>query len=271
MKKLILQSIILFIGLGSVVYAFQNEPSKFRGIQWGSSLAKTKNMFQTEPPDKIGVACFKRKGDRLKIGEASLKSIQYCAFKDSDVRHNTTDLSFWYVATTLNVREGPSKTTSKIDVLKMNQRVQIRKEKNGWAYIVYEKPGGNLSGWVLKGYLNKHKVSHEIGRSKKSSNSESVSTSIMLSNGAILGKIALDAAIGCLDKKSYKMSLNCIMENDTYCLANLVMQGRCKLFQKGEIVYIEDLSPFGGMMEIRERGSSTTWKISSGFVKRIKK
>ena len=139
----------------------------------------------------------------------------------------------------LDVREDPSKMTSKNDVLKMKQKVQTQ-----------------------------NKVSHKIEKSK---NSESMSTSVKSSDGAFVGQITHDAAIGCLDKTSYETSLNCIMENDAYCLSNLVAQGRCKLFKKGEIVYIEDFSPFAGMMEIRERGSSTIWKISSAFVKRIKK
>jgi len=82
MKKLILLSIILFMVYICRGYTFQNEPNTFRGIKWGSSLANIKNMFQIEPPDNIGISCYKRKGDKLKIGEALLKSIKYYAFKD---------------------------------------------------------------------------------------------------------------------------------------------------------------------------------------------
>ncbi len=82
MKKIFIMLCIFIIGFANIVYAFQNEPNKFRGIQWGHSLANIKGMTQTEPPDRVGVACYKRKDDKLQIGESTLTSIQYCAFKD---------------------------------------------------------------------------------------------------------------------------------------------------------------------------------------------
>ena len=87
---------------------------------------------------------------------------------------------------------------------------------------------------------------------------------------AHLGRIKVDGAIGCLDKKSYETSLHCIMDGDSYCIANLVVQNKCTLFREGDIVYIETLSLAGGMIEIRKKNSNTLWKISSSFVEPIK-
>ena len=87
MKRLFISSIVLLllflsVDFGHTLYAFQSEPHKFRGIKWGDSLKHIKGMVQTEPPDQLGVACFKRKGDKLQIGKSSIRSIQYCAFRD---------------------------------------------------------------------------------------------------------------------------------------------------------------------------------------------
>ncbi len=61
-------------------YSYQNEPDGFRGIKWGSNIKTLRGMKLVE--DHKDAKYYIRKVDKLKIGEAYLKSIAYGFHKD---------------------------------------------------------------------------------------------------------------------------------------------------------------------------------------------
>jgi hypothetical protein len=58
-------------------YAFQNEPSGFRGIEWGATIEQAKNkLTQIGQEGKFSII-FRRPDDKMSIGDAELESIRY--------------------------------------------------------------------------------------------------------------------------------------------------------------------------------------------------
>jgi len=60
----------------SAVWAFQNEPTGFRGIAWGTPFAAVRNQMRWLKNDD-GYVIYTRAGDKLQIGNAKLTSIIY--------------------------------------------------------------------------------------------------------------------------------------------------------------------------------------------------
>jgi hypothetical protein len=62
---------------------YQNEPDGFREIKWGTDIAKLKDMeFKRVDPSYGGCTVYTKKDDKLKIGNADLKTIEYSLWKD---------------------------------------------------------------------------------------------------------------------------------------------------------------------------------------------
>ena len=74
-KGFSLTLIFLVFLLPTSALAFQNEPDGFRGIKWGADLSKRSDMSH------IRGDMYKRKNDKLTIGEASLKQVVYMGYK----------------------------------------------------------------------------------------------------------------------------------------------------------------------------------------------
>ncbi len=75
----ILICILLVILLPVSTLAFQNEPTGFRGITWGADISKLADMkFLKDDGD---MTFYQRKGEKLKLGDASLTDITYVAYK----------------------------------------------------------------------------------------------------------------------------------------------------------------------------------------------
>jgi hypothetical protein len=62
------------------VFAFQNEPENFREIKWGTNIKELSEMgfFQEDGKFKI----YKRKNDKMNIGDADIKMLSYGFYKD---------------------------------------------------------------------------------------------------------------------------------------------------------------------------------------------
>jgi len=63
----------------TVVYAFQNEPTGFRGMEWGAPIEAQEGLILVDrAADR---AMYRRTSDELRIGEAELQRIQYMFYK----------------------------------------------------------------------------------------------------------------------------------------------------------------------------------------------
>jgi len=81
MKKGIFGSlIVILLIVPQASYAFQNEPDGFRGIKWGTEIKTLKDMKLKE--DDGDSKFYKRKDDKLKIGDADLQYISYSFYKN---------------------------------------------------------------------------------------------------------------------------------------------------------------------------------------------
>lgn len=76
--KTIVGIAVLLAALCSTALAagYKNEPNGFRGIEWGKALA-SRNDMQRLARDKNGNVYYKRRGDKLQIGAATLDMIWY--------------------------------------------------------------------------------------------------------------------------------------------------------------------------------------------------
>jgi hypothetical protein len=79
--KLILIFFVLFLLLPSCLFAFQNEPTEFRGIKWGSSAEIQRDLLLYKKDGAVHI--YTRKNDKLQIGEVyGIKNIYYFFFKN---------------------------------------------------------------------------------------------------------------------------------------------------------------------------------------------
>lgn len=60
--------------------AYENEPSDFRGVKWGTNIEKLPGMVVTL--DGGDLKAYTRKGDKMMIGDATLNSLHYIFYKD---------------------------------------------------------------------------------------------------------------------------------------------------------------------------------------------
>jgi len=67
--------IFLVFLLPTSTLAFQNEPDGFRGIEWGTDISERSDMSRIEEN------LYKRKNDKLTIGNANVKLIAYMGYK----------------------------------------------------------------------------------------------------------------------------------------------------------------------------------------------
>ena len=90
-RYLLVISAILFTFLSISPLAYQkesslsykNEPDGFRGIKWGTDISTLKDMeYVKTDPSYGGVKLYKRKNDKLQIGDSELISILYGFWKD---------------------------------------------------------------------------------------------------------------------------------------------------------------------------------------------
>jgi hypothetical protein len=65
--------------LAAHAFAFQNEPTGFRGIEWGTEFSKIADQF--ERPVAPNSTIYRRKNDKLSMGAASLESLRYSFYK----------------------------------------------------------------------------------------------------------------------------------------------------------------------------------------------
>jgi hypothetical protein len=61
----------------NVAFGFKNEPDGFRGIKWGTPIAKNASEMTRVAKVHGGHTIYRRKGDKMHIGGAELKSIGY--------------------------------------------------------------------------------------------------------------------------------------------------------------------------------------------------
>jgi hypothetical protein len=62
--------------------AFQNEPSGFRGIDWGAPVENFQDQLSgKDAPTTPGLAFYQRKDDKMSIGAAQLTRITYVFYK----------------------------------------------------------------------------------------------------------------------------------------------------------------------------------------------
>jgi hypothetical protein len=67
----------------SPAFAFQNEPTGFRGIAWGSPLSAHQNeMIFVKQEDDGDTRYYRRKRAKMSIGEATLKNLDYVYYKN---------------------------------------------------------------------------------------------------------------------------------------------------------------------------------------------
>jgi hypothetical protein len=65
----------------SIASAYQNEPIGFRGIEWGSDAENHKEQLTETSRSKEGVEIYRRRDDKMNIGEADLNSIAYVFYR----------------------------------------------------------------------------------------------------------------------------------------------------------------------------------------------
>ncbi|MDD2715203.1 MAG: hypothetical protein PHW04_04850 [Candidatus Wallbacteria bacterium] len=69
--------IILLISISA--NAFQNEPTGFRGISWGTDISKLENMKLSTPGN---TPSYEKIGEKFKIGDADLENVYYITYKN---------------------------------------------------------------------------------------------------------------------------------------------------------------------------------------------
>jgi hypothetical protein len=67
--------------LPTIALAFKNEPTGFRGIEWGAPIEKFKDELVPGQTPAPGIAFYQRKADKMAIGEAELSRITYIFYK----------------------------------------------------------------------------------------------------------------------------------------------------------------------------------------------
>lgn len=78
MKKMAFGLVLLFVAAAAIAQFVA--PTEFRGVAFGSSLKALGSATIVENDGDF--KCYYRKGDSMSIGDASLKSIEYCYYKD---------------------------------------------------------------------------------------------------------------------------------------------------------------------------------------------
>jgi hypothetical protein len=76
---------LIFLAIISVfvvipVFAFQNEPDGFRGIEWAANISALTDMLIVESGKDSEYYC--RKNDKMKIGDADIDQISYGFYKN---------------------------------------------------------------------------------------------------------------------------------------------------------------------------------------------
>lgn len=64
----------------SLTFAFRNEPDGFRGIKWGTEIAQVPDMVLDKGAGDL--KWYRRKSDKLKIGDADVDYIVYGFYKN---------------------------------------------------------------------------------------------------------------------------------------------------------------------------------------------
>lgn len=79
-----MKKIIVIIIMMTTLYVFaadqEKEPSGFRGFKWGENISLNKDFILSE--NEKGTKIYKRKNDKLKIGDADLTQIGYALYKE---------------------------------------------------------------------------------------------------------------------------------------------------------------------------------------------
>ncbi len=65
--------------LAAQSFAFQNEPTGFRGIEWGTDFSKVAGQFERAPGP--GTDNYRRKNEKLAFGAAALQSTTYSFYR----------------------------------------------------------------------------------------------------------------------------------------------------------------------------------------------
>jgi hypothetical protein len=73
--------LVFAILIAPISAAFQNEPTGFRGIEWGSNPTKYADELVEISRSKDGFVRFSRKKDKLAIGEAEIENITYSFYR----------------------------------------------------------------------------------------------------------------------------------------------------------------------------------------------
>lgn len=78
-----MKTTILAIALGATAtaHAFPNQPTGFRGIEWGTPFEAVAEQFTVASGQRDDVKFYTRKDDKLAIGAAELKYINYVFYK----------------------------------------------------------------------------------------------------------------------------------------------------------------------------------------------
>ena len=73
---------IVFLLSPGLLCAFQNEPDKFRGIKWGANIKEMSDDFIFAVKGDPWTRYYRRKNDKLSIGQVYLKELIYGFYKN---------------------------------------------------------------------------------------------------------------------------------------------------------------------------------------------
>jgi len=79
-KMCLIVTAVVAVMLSICALAYENEPSDFRGVKWGTHIEKLSDMVLAL--DGGDFKAYTRKGDKMVIGDATLNSLHYIFYKD---------------------------------------------------------------------------------------------------------------------------------------------------------------------------------------------
>ena len=76
-RRLLRALLVVPMLLAGHAHGFKNEPAGFRGIQWGTEYRSVADQFDRQ----VAPDLYRRKNDKLAMGEARLESLRYSFYK----------------------------------------------------------------------------------------------------------------------------------------------------------------------------------------------
>ncbi len=95
-KAIVVLAVLIILALSLVGFAFQNEPTGFRGLKWGDPPGEDMVFIRG---DEYGRNQYELPDEKLQIGEAELESIKYIFF-DNGNSERLMEVMIWTKDTT---------------------------------------------------------------------------------------------------------------------------------------------------------------------------